>query len=74
MVKQKISATVDPQRLATAQALSGAASVSAVIDAALRALIDRELEERWLTAHRDQPEDDLPSEVTPDLADVPWES
>ena len=71
MTKQKISATVDRERLATAVELAGEASVSAVLDAALEALIERERERRWLAAH---PPTDLPGEVAPDLSDLPWDA
>lgn len=70
MPKRKISATVDPERLAQAAHLVGSDNVSSVLDLALAALIEREHEQRWLSAH---PGDDLPGEVVPDLADVPWE-
>lgn len=70
MTKRKISATVDPDRLAEAAELSGSDNVSAVIDRALSALIDAERERKWLEAHE---EADLPGEVEPDLTDVPWE-
>ena len=70
MTKRKISATVDPDRLAEAAKLSGSDNVSAVIERALSVLIDAERERRWLEAHEDV---DLPGEVEPDLTDVPWE-
>lgn len=70
MARKKISATVDPDRLAEAVTLSGIENVSAVLDRALRALIEQEHERRWLAAH---PVDDLPGEVPPDLSDLPWD-
>ena len=69
MTKRKISATVDPERLAEATRLTGSDNVSAVIDQALAALIEQQLEQRWLEA---QPASDLPGEVVPDLSDLPW--
>lgn len=74
MPKQKISATVDPERLAVALALTGDSTVSAVLDAALLALIDRERERAWLAAHDGDAPSDLPGEVEPDLTHVPWEA
>lgn len=71
MAKQKISATVDRERLAHAVELTGESNVSAVLNAALGVLIERELERRWLKAH---PATDLPGEVPPDLTDIPWEA
>jgi len=70
MTKKKISATVDPDRLAEAVELTGSVNVSSIIDRALDALIDQERERQWLAAH---PATDLPGEVVPDLSDVPWE-
>lgn len=40
------------------------------IGAALEALINRELEQRWIDAH---PDDELPGQVEVDLSPVPWE-
>lgn len=70
MTKRKISATVDPDRLAEAVELTGSANVSLVLDQALTALIDRERERQWLSALAPA---DLPGEVIPDLSDLPWE-
>jgi post-segregation antitoxin (ccd killing protein) len=70
MTKKKISATVDPDRLAEAVELTGSVNVSSIIDRALDALIDQERERQWLAAH---PAADLPGEVAPDLSDAPWE-
>lgn len=69
MTKEKVSATVDPDRLAEAVRLAGTDNVSAVIDSALQALIDREKENIWLT-QRAAP---TPGAVTPDLSDLPWD-
>jgi len=44
VVKTKVSATVDRDRLAEAQKLTGCANVSAVLDQALEALITAHLE------------------------------
>ena len=70
MTKRKISVSVDKERLAAAVALSGESNVSAVVDAALAALVEREQERRWLSAH---PATDLPGEVIPDLSDLAWD-
>lgn len=70
MPKTKVSATVSPERLARAREVTGTNSVSDLLEAALGALIERELEQRWLHAH---PDEGLPGEVVPDLSAVPWE-
>lgn len=70
MTKQKISATVHKDRLARARAVTGKTNVSEILDDALSALVERELELRWLAAH---PDEDLPGEVVPDLSDLAWE-
>jgi post-segregation antitoxin (ccd killing protein) len=70
MTKMKVSATLDPEHLAEARALVGSDNVSVVLDTALVALIERELERRWLAAH---PDDDLPIDVVVGLADLPWD-
>ena len=68
--KTKVSATLRPDRLREAQAITGTSNVSQLLEDALSALIERELEKRWLEANRD---DDLPGEVRVDLSSVPWE-
>jgi hypothetical protein len=68
--RTKISATLTPERLRRAQEVTGTSNVSQLLDDALAALIERELEKRWLAAH---PDDDLPGEVEVDLTPVPWE-
>lgn len=70
MTKTKVSATVSPERLARAREVTGTNSVSELLEDALGALIERELEQRWLHAH---PDEELQEEVTPDLSAVPWE-
>ena len=70
MTKTKVSATVDPEHLAEARALLVTDNVSVVLDTALVALIERELERRWLVAH---PDHDLPVDVPVDLSDLPWD-
>jgi post-segregation antitoxin (ccd killing protein) len=70
MTKMKVSATLDPEHLAEARALVGTDNVSVVLDTALVALIERELERRWLAAH---PDHDLPIDVVMGLADLPWD-
>lgn len=66
----KISATVTPERLREAQEVTGTSNISRLLDEALGALIERELETRWLVAN---PDDGLPGAVEVDLTSVPWE-
>ena len=73
MTKRKVSATVSPERLRLAQELIGTDNVSEVLDQALAALVERELERRWIQGHGDGRTADLPGEVPVDLADVPWD-
>lgn len=73
MTKAKISATVTPERLARAHEVSGTSNLSQLLDQALGALIERELEQRWLDAHPAEFEVDLPGEVQVDLSAVPWD-
>jgi len=68
--RTKISATLTPERLREAQEVTGTSNVSQLLDQALAALIERELEKRWLDAH---PDDELPGDVEVDLSSVPWE-
>jgi hypothetical protein len=68
--RTKISATLAPERLRQAQEVTGTSNVSQLLDDALTALIERELEKRWLEAH---PDEELPGEVEVDLTSVPWE-
>ncbi|CAN5874614.1 hypothetical protein BH23ACT10_BH23ACT10_37080 [soil metagenome] len=70
MPKVKISATVSPDRLSRAHDVTGTKSISDLLEQALAALIERELERRWLDAH---PDADLPGEVVPDLSALPWD-
>jgi post-segregation antitoxin (ccd killing protein) len=70
MTKAKVSATVSPDRLARAREVTGTNSVSELLEEALAALIERELERRWLDAH---PDEELPGEVVPDLSALPWD-
>lgn len=73
MGKRKISVTLSPERILLAQELTGNSNLSEVIDGGLEALIERELERRWLAGHRVNP-GDLPGEIAVDLSDLPWES
>lgn len=68
--RTKVSATLTPERLKQAQEVTGMSNVSQLLDEALAALVERELERQWLDAH---PDDELPGEVEVDLADVPWD-
>lgn len=67
--RTKVSATLTPERLKEAQKVTGTSNVSQLLDDALAALIERELERRWLEAH---PDDGLPGEVEVDLSSLPW--
>ena len=73
VTKRKVSATVSPDRLHRAQELTGTENVSEVIDQALEALIERQLERRWLEGYSAGPIEDLPGETVVDLADLPWD-
>lgn len=70
MAKSKISATVSPELLEQARDLTGTTNVSQLLDDALRALIERHLEERWLERFSDE---DLPGEIPVDWSHIPWE-
>lgn len=70
MAKAKVSATVTPELLEQAQELTGTTNVSQLLDDALRLLIERQLEERWLERFTDE---DLPGEITVDWSHIPWE-
>lgn len=75
MTKRKVSATVSPERLSRAQEVTGNDNVSEVIDQALGALVERELERRWLAGHADDARgDDLPGEIAVELGDLPWDA
>ncbi|CAN5809788.1 hypothetical protein BH23ACT1_BH23ACT1_04280 [soil metagenome] len=74
VTKQKVSATVSPDRLRQALELTDNENVSEVIDQALEALVERELERRWLEGHADGPGGaDLPGQVAVNLAHLPWD-
>lgn len=73
MTKTKISATVTPEQLARAHEVSGVSNLSQLLERALAALIERELEQRWLDAHDVEVETDLPGEVEVDLSATPWD-
>lgn len=70
MPKIKVSATIDPERLERARRVTATRGISELLDLALAALVERELEERWLRAH---PDESLPGQVVPDLSRVPWD-
>lgn len=71
MTKKKVSVTLSPERLQRARELSPGLNVSEVVDNALDALVERELEKRWLKAHEQAA--DVPQEVPIDLSDLPWD-
>lgn len=74
MTKRKISATVSPDILRRAREVTGNNNVSDLLERGLDALIERELERRWLDAHQaDESRDDLPADVPVDLAGTPWD-
>ncbi|HVL98189.1 MAG TPA: type II toxin-antitoxin system CcdA family antitoxin [Egibacteraceae bacterium] len=73
MAKRKISATLSPELIRQAQALTGGGNLSEVLEQGLSALIDRELERRWLAGYQQQPPaEDVPDDVPVDLREVPW--
>lgn len=72
MTRIKISATVAPERIAKAREVAGITSLSELLNRALDALIERELEQRWLDAH-DGDSGDLPQSVPVDLSHIPWD-
>ena len=69
MGKRRISATIDPDILDRAVALTGETNVSSLLEEALRQLIDHRLEQRWLAGHDDSADRPTP---TYDLAHSPW--
>lgn len=74
-MKTKVSATVDEHRLAEAQRLTGCASVSAVLDEALEALIVVHLERAHSDGYARLPQSDE-TIAAPDpsvWASLPWE-
>lgn len=74
MAKQKVSVTLSPERLRRARELTGSENLSELLDDALDALVERELERRWLEGCERGPDDaDLPGGVMVDLGDVPWD-
>lgn len=74
MAKQKVSVTLSPERIERARAVTGRSNLSELLDDALDAVVERELERRWLAAHdRSHGGVDLPEEVAIDLADLPWD-
>ena len=74
-MKTKVSATVDRDRLAKAQKLTGCANVSAVLDQALEALITAHLEQAHADGYGRMPQGDetiaLPDPSV--WASLPWD-
>lgn len=74
-VKTKVSATIDRDRLAEAQKLTGCANVSAVLDQALEALIVAHLERAHVEGYARIPQGEetiaLPDPSV--WASLPWE-
>lgn len=74
MAKRKISATLSPERIQQAQELTGSTNLSELLEQGLAALVERELERRWVAGYQRQPPgEDLPAEIEPDLDAAPWE-
>lgn len=74
MAKRKVSVTLSPGRVDRARVVTGKSNLSDLLEDALDALVERELERQWLTAHETAAgQEDLPGEVPVDLADVPWD-
>lgn len=74
MTKQKVSVTLSPERVARAREVTGRDNMSALLDDALEALVERELERRWLAGQiAAQPQSDLPDDLPVDLSEVPWD-
>jgi hypothetical protein len=74
-VKTKVSATIDHDRLAEAQKLTGCANVSAVLDQALEALIVAHLERAHSEGYARIPQSDE-TIALPDpsiWASLPWD-
>lgn len=74
MGKIKVSATVDPERLARAKELTGVESVSRVLDRALEVLIQAQLERAHAEGYVESPQgDDTVSTVDPTVwSELPW--
>jgi hypothetical protein len=75
MAKVKISATVDPARLERAKELTGAGSVSEVLERGLAALIEDELERVHADGYSRMPQaGETVTAVDPGVwADLPWD-
>ncbi len=75
VAKQKVSVTLSPERIERARAVTGRANLSELLDDALDAIVERELERQWLAAHDRAAAAavDLPGEIVVDLTDVPWD-
>ena len=75
MGKVKISATVDPERLERAKALTGVRSVSEVLERGLTALIEDELERAHAEGYSRAPQGgETVRSVDPGVwADMPWD-
>lgn len=71
MAKRKVSATLSEDSIARARAVMGTDNLSRLLEEGLEALIERELENRWLRGYADQPPDLSPP--PPDLSAVPWD-
>lgn len=73
MAKRKVSVTLTPERIVRAREVTGQVNLSELLDEALLALVDRELEMQWISSTDSSADTDLPGAVPVDLSDVPWE-
>ncbi len=75
MAKQKVSGDALPGVAAPCPGGHTKLEPFELLDDALDALVERELERRWLEGHdRAAGDTGLPGEVPADLTDVPWDS
>ncbi|HUS23016.1 MAG TPA: hypothetical protein VMZ66_13500 [Aeromicrobium sp.] len=74
-MKAKVSATVNPERLAKAKALTGCDNVSEVLDRGLAALIEMEQERLHAAGYERQPqgEDTIEAVDSEVWSDLPWD-
>jgi post-segregation antitoxin (ccd killing protein) len=74
VAKQKASVTLSRERVRRARNLTAYENLSELLDHALDAFIERELETRWLEGHQDEDAPaELPGEVAVDLGEVRWD-
>lgn len=73
MPKQKVSVTLTPELLQRAQRITDSGNLSELLDQALEALIDRELERQWLAGQSAAHIADSSGLVVVDVNGLPWE-